>query len=176
MKYEDIRNQIKDGDIIFVGMIKGDWMHKVVRFVTKSEYVHAGIAFWMKSENGTDRLFIVEAHGGGRRIVSLSSYSSRRILVVGNEMVPWSKIEPVALDKTGVVPYGYLDYIEVGLHELFGCKIRDYRGEICSEAVAKIIKEAGYSDMRDVVVSPGQLLRDLVSATGFTIKCETDPT
>jgi len=169
--YEEIRDQIEDGDLVFVGKIKGDLLGAIVKLVTKSEFVHTGIAFWMKSNNGTRRLFIVEAHQGGRRIVSLSSYSQRHICIV-KAPTEWSAIEQIAIEKTGVVPYGYLDYIDVGLKELFDINTQDRKGEICSEAVAKTLKAGGLDQLKETIVSPGKLFR-IIQSLGYKTKFES---
>ncbi len=64
-RYEEIRLQIKDGDVLLYrgkGIIT-----RMIRWVTHSEYSHAGIAVWWN-----ERLMVMEAVMKGVRISPLS--------------------------------------------------------------------------------------------------------
>lgn len=71
MKYIDVRNQIKSGDIL--AWSHGGWSSwydiqvSIVRMFTQSEYSHVGIAWVIGG-----RVFIIEAVGSGVRIFPLS--------------------------------------------------------------------------------------------------------
>jgi hypothetical protein len=65
IRYEDIRSQIKDGDVL---MFKGRYLHSsIIRGLTRSFYSHAGIAVWWNR-----RLMVMEAVERGVRILPLS--------------------------------------------------------------------------------------------------------
>lgn len=63
--YADVRRTIQDGDIVlFQGQ---DWGSRIIRFVTRSSYSHAGLCGWW---NG--RLLVMEARRFGVRAARLS--------------------------------------------------------------------------------------------------------
>jgi hypothetical protein len=71
MRYNEIRDQIKTGDLL--AFSNGSWTSwhdaqvNIVRMATRSEYSHVGIA-WVIS----GRIFVLEAVGTGIRIFPLS--------------------------------------------------------------------------------------------------------
>jgi len=158
--YNDIRDDIEDGDIVFV---RGSWKkptHAIVMFFTRSKFCHVGIAFWMKSKTGR-RLFMLEAHGNAsRRIVNLGYYDKFGMLVV-KAPKPWETIEDNALAKLGKVKYGYLEGFYIGLRDAFmnwfGIKLPSWNlpAEVCSSLVARLY------GMKDPIVSPQKLYEDL---------------
>ena len=65
IRYEDIRSQIKNGDVL---MFKGRYLHSsIIRWLMGSPYSHAGIAVWWNR-----RLMVMEAVGRGVGILPLS--------------------------------------------------------------------------------------------------------
>lgn len=159
--YEEVRNKVQDGDIIFIRDKKGIFS-KIIRFFTKSKFSHAGIAFWMSS-GGHRRLMIVEAQGGAkRRIVNLSYHSDGKYLAIAAPK-SWSSINHNALEKLNKVSYGYLEAIYVGFREFllkyFDIKIKmfGFPGEICSEFIANVY------DLADKHVSPQLLMENLLT-------------
>jgi hypothetical protein len=63
VKYNEVRNQIKDGDILLYkgkGIFTSGLVPTLVQWVTRSPYAHAGIAAWWNN-----RLMVVEAIGNG---------------------------------------------------------------------------------------------------------------
>jgi len=63
--YEDVRNQIKDGDVL---MYRGkSWESRIIMLVTRSKFSHAGIAVWWNQ-----RLMVMEAIGKGVVVRPLS--------------------------------------------------------------------------------------------------------
>lgn len=140
--YEEVREKIQDGDIVFIRDKKGIWS-KIIRFFTKSKFSHAGIAFWMSS-GGHRRLMIVEAQGGAkRRIVNLSYHSEGKYVIIEGPK-PWSDVNHIALDKLNKVSYGYFEALYVGIREFllkyFDIKLKQFGfpGEICSEFIANV--------------------------------------
>lgn len=111
--------------------------------VTNSSYYHTGIAVWLSSENSLPRLFICEAQPAGRRLVPLSIYSDLHFDVTKCP-VDFGLIERPLLEKVGSVPYGFLDYIGIGMRMLFGITAKDDNGaEICSEMAQDLFRKAG---------------------------------
>ena len=165
--YEQARNVISDGDIIFVNNGKSIWS-KLTQLVTSSETFHCGIAFWIRDSRYKSRLMIVEANAKGRRIVSLSSYSAHDLDILGST-VDWEMHCDPVLDNTGAIPYSFIEYVWIGLREVFGIvRRKDDFGEVCSKMVAEYCKAAGYDLVTDV--SPGKLKTELLRL-GFDYKC-----
>ena len=66
VQYDSVRSNIKNGDIL---MYKGrSFSSRVIQFVTRSKYSHAGLAAWWK-----DRLMVLEAVGHGVIVTRLSA-------------------------------------------------------------------------------------------------------
>ncbi len=62
-KYNEVRNQVKDGDILLYigkGILTSGLVPSLVKRITGSPYAHAGIAAWWN-----DRLMVIEAIGSG---------------------------------------------------------------------------------------------------------------
>lgn len=160
MKFED-RDLVSDGDILF---IKNDpsLTSKIIRFFTKSQYSHCGIAFWIHS-SGTKRLMMVEAQNSTkRRIVNASNYDYENIDVVSGQKL-WSEIESEALMGLGLVNYNVMEAIEVGAKEFmlkfFNVNLpisKDEPGEICSQFIAKV---EGFDN---IMISPAGLYEALI--------------
>lgn len=166
MTYDEARESIVDGDIVFVAGGTSIW-NKLTQLVTFSPYFHVGIAFWMRDSAYESRLFMVEAHNGGRRIVSLSSYADRPMTVVASE-VPYRTYAKELLDKSGSVKYSIKDFIAIGLTETFKLKIRNASGEVCSEMVARALNNGNL--YLPVLLSPGALYRRLVDDMRWVVK------
>lgn len=166
--YEQARNVISDGDIVFVNNGTSIWS-KLTQLVTGSETYHCGIAFWIRDARYKSRLMIVEANPSGRRIVSLSSYQAHDLEVLSSP-VDWEMYCDPVLDNTGVIPYSIIEYVWIGLRELFNIYRRhDDFGEVCSKMIAEYCKAGGYNLVTDI--SPGKLKTTLL-ALGFGYKCK----
>lgn len=170
MSYKEARSFIKNGDLLtfMVGHKDYRLLHKLTKFVTRSPYYHTGIAVWMSTDSGESRLFICEAHRTGRRLVPLSMYSNLRFDVTTCP-VEFNLIEKPLLELVGSVPYGFLDYIGVGLRMLFGITAKDDDGsEICSEMAQDLFYKAGLS-IPDVPFAPNEL-KHFINTIGFADK------
>lgn len=161
--YEHCRDFIRTGDVVFFK--NGTTLaSKLTQVSTRSPYFHVGIAFWINDPEYKPRLMIVEAHPGGRRIVSLSSYADHAMDIISFSGSWYSQCDAI-LDRTGAVPYGYENYVSIGLKELFGLtgwignKVRNLRGQVCSELVAEYAIASGLRVERQV--SPGLLFKQL---------------
>lgn len=154
--FEDIKDQIEDGDIVF---IKGKWNsipQSLIMMSTRSKIYHVGIAFWMHTPNNR-HLMLVEATGkSSRRIVNLRYYEHYKMNVI-KAVVPWSEMEYEALDKIGLEGYGFVEAAYIGIRESFfrwfGVKLPlvDLPLEVCSSFVAKLLK------FHDHIISPQKL-------------------
>lgn len=171
--YEEARNFIKDGDIVFI-RDKSNLVGWIVRLFTFSRYSHVGIAFWALV-GGKRRLFMVEAQGGSkRRIVNMSYYDNQRLDII-SAPVKWSAYVDRAMDRLGKVKYGWFDAIYVGLRESLMKTTKfiklprfNLSGEICSEFVARML------DLPKKQVSP-QLLLEQLEEAGHTLSFRVQP-
>jgi hypothetical protein len=168
VSYSVGRDQIKDGDIVFMAH-----RHSIPAFLihifTRSIYSHCNMAFWIDTPAGK-RLLAVEAQGGTtRRIINLSYYEKLCDMHVVSPPADWATtVSPVALKELGFMKYGYLEAFYVGLREFLlkylGIKIAEKNlGEICSEFIARV------NNMPDQQISPGALMTEL-NAEGHPIK------
>jgi len=153
--YSDVRDRIKNGDIVFLARGK-KLSSKITQFFTGSPFFHVGIAFWITVDSlDTKRLFIVEANVGGRRIISLSSYAHYNMVVIENP-AKWVSYCQDLLVKTGSVSYSYKDLLSIGLWETLQIKLKDYKGQVCSELISNTIRDN--TELRpDQLISPGKL-------------------
>lgn len=143
VSYAEGRNKIKDGDIVFVSN-KETLTARVVQFFTQSPYSHCGFAFWVNIA-GQRRLMMVEAQGSAkRRIVNMSNYRENELDIVRTKH-KWTELAPKALDRLGLIKYGWMDAVYVGICESalkhLNIKLphKDFPGEICSEFCARVM-------------------------------------
>ena len=163
ISYEQARDHIRSGDVVFIRDKAGWFIPHLIRFFTRSRYTHVGIAFWMHT-GGARRLMIVEAQGGAkRRVLNLSYYEDVNLDII-EAPGKWEEVSGRALEKLNQVPYGWLEALYVGLREFLlkyfnwdWLKRRDLPGEICSEFVAKIY------ELPQRHISPQALLELLLS-------------
>lgn len=161
--YEQGRDQIQDGDIVFMAK-RSDIISKLIDFFTAGSFSHVNIAFWMEVD-GIKRLMAVEAQGKtNRRIINMSNYAyfKKAEMYVVTPPKNWTDIDHIALAKLGQVQYSYLEAIWVGLREFLlkrlNIKIseKNFPGQICSEFVA-----ATYG-LEDILLSPNALYAELM--------------
>lgn len=153
MDYATVRNNVKDGDIMFLSVNKRDILSRITSWFTSSPYTHAAFLFWYKN-----RLMVVESTThGGIRIVQASTYSDRDITIV-SAPVDWTEIEDRALSKSGTAEYGWTSATYIGIREFlfmhYGIKLppnNGNRNKCCSEFVAEVL------GLEDADVSPKKL-------------------
>lgn len=167
--YAKLRPKIKNGDIVF---IKNDssWISKLIHYCTFSSYSHVGIAVWVTIENER-RLMIVETQGGTKkRIVNMSIYDGCEMDVFRSPDKTWMNIRSEVMDRLGIVEYGWIQAIYIGIREFFMKKwsiklpMKNFSGMICSEFVAKVF------NLREVYVSPQRLYEQLIDGYFVSIK------
>jgi hypothetical protein len=177
--YAQARELIKDGDIIFFKN-KPNISSKLIEAITDSPFSHVAIAFWVevacKNIHKTKRLMIVEAtgHTNNRDIVNLSNECIYDMIVLSPPL-KWIDISENALDRVGLVPYGWTDGALIGIQSLiyrgFGKKINigGGRGEYCSEFVAKAYK------LPNTEITPHELYDTLISQYKCEVRFEIVP-
>ena len=162
LKYEEARDTIEDGDIIFFSAVPSilNPIQTLIILVTGSPITHCNIAFWAEI-GGVKRLMAVEAQGfTERRIINESFYTGRKIAIVKSPK-PWNEMADSALARVAVKEYGYFTAIYAGLRDAFshwfGIRLPAFKnpGEICSEFVAR---EVG---LDDTDISPANLYKTL---------------
>jgi hypothetical protein len=171
MKYEEARHLIQSGDLVFFGTDK-TLLGRFISWWSGSHYTHAAIAVRMSPIGcSADRVLIIEEHTGGQRIINLSAgLVGRRSTIIIAAPVDWSLYGDKLLDSTGAVEYAYAALIQIGLREKFGLKLKDIKGEVCSEMVAQVLKFHGIA-IPTTQVSPGFLL-ELLTTLGFKQRVE----
>lgn len=136
MRYQDARLKIKSGDVIA-------WTHKsfasfydlqvqAVRFFTRSEYSHVGIAYVL---NG--RVFVLEAVSSGVRMVPLSKYQPFFWIPVASHFDEVT--EEAAFEKLGE-PYSKIEAIKAFFTKL---SVGSNGVWECAEYVQYVLLKAG---------------------------------
>lgn len=161
--YDQARDLIKDGDIVFMAK-RSDPLSWAIDFFTDGTFSHVNIAFWIDT-CGVKRLVAVEAQGSSnRRIINLSNYQyfKKAEMHVVTPPKEWKDVASVALQQLGQAKYGYFEAIYVGLREFLLNRLniklseKDMKGEICSEFVARVY------GVSDVLLSPNALYTELM--------------
>ena len=173
MNYEIARNLINTSDIVFLHRTN-DLFSTLISLFTGSRHTHVGIAVWMMTDLGQRRLFLVEATGnGGRRVVLLSKYQGRGMdVVLMPPGVNWEKAETQLMSRVGSMPYGWFDLLQIWVWETLRISLGNARGEVCSEMVANVLRQAGIWTPKRV--SPGSLYRTLTGKHKAPVKFSVD--
>lgn len=161
LSYNEARELIQDGDIVFFEGDKTSPVHFSIMTFTESRFFHVSIAFWVgRGEN--KRCLLVEAHGNSRRrIVPLSFYEHHRMVIV-KPPLPWDTVEDEAFKRIGKEKYGYGTALYIGIREIFlkyfdiKLPVGDFPREVCSEYVAKVYR------LPETMISPQRLYEMLV--------------
>lgn len=176
--YEQARELIKDGDIVFF-KDKPNITSKIIGLVTHSHFSHVAIAFWITADCVTEskvkRLMIVEATGKTKRSIVNMSNDRKYNMVIITPPLSWREVSGDALDRVGLVPYGFTDGFYIGLRNItfrytgVVLKTDNPAGEVCSEFVAKTYKLA------QTQISPQELYDALLTQHKCDIKFELKP-
>lgn len=162
LTYDEARNVIQDGDIVFINGSWRDPVSAVVMFFTASTFSHVCIAFWVPTSHGR-MLMCVEAQGRTRRRIFPLSYYADQMLTVVAAPKPWDDVKQHALSKVGRADYGMFEAIYVGLREFvarefkYSLPIRPHNKEYCSALVAAVY------ELQDVHGSPQVLYDQLLT-------------
>lgn len=147
-KYDEIRNQIRDGDIL---LLRGNYLSsRLFVRITHSAYSHATIALWWG-----DRLMLLQAEAAGVQAVPLSvavgSYEGRcDWYPLCRDTVPEINVRlPAVIARAKAylgIPYGYWNLARKLLKRALGLRLVETRptdGLFCSQFVAEAFKSAG---------------------------------
>ncbi len=167
MRYEDIRDQIADGDILGVSCKGLFW--SLVKAVQRaaglgqfSRITHVGVAWWV---NG--RLYSVEMDGAHNVLRSVSQHIAEgSSIAVFRAPVPPAAMQ-AQFDRATSIPleYDYFDLLRIGLRLLFRADTgAEGEGErVCSTFAAQWLRWANWPppDGFPAMPSPGELCRAL---------------
>lgn len=163
--YEQFRETVKSGDVVFVHGSKRGFhpLQRLIMWATGSQFTHVGVAFWAQLDGeNSPRLMVVESQGGThRRLLNLSYYKESDLSVILAPR-PWEHVSSAALERVGKMKYGYLDAIWVGIRERLQITFNwslpkfNFSGETCSEFTAKLYL------LEETVVSPQTLYEELI--------------
>lgn len=170
MNYAEARSFFKNGDIVFFRDGKKNLVRRLITWFSRGPYYHVGIAFWM-TDGINDRLMLAESQPDGYRIISLSAYSDRGMMVVRNP-IRWRDLSDRVIGSAGVVAYDFLDLLKIGLKERFGITLPSKFtgvGEVCSVMVSKALRAAGF-DGTEELVSPQKLFEALNAHRVFSVQ------
>lgn len=171
VRYEDIRNSLKTGDIIFCS---GNYtFSKIIQRFTKSVWSHVGIVYY---NTGVDRMLVLESEKlYGVRLAPLSKYikdyHGRNKPYKG--VIAVARLEPeldLEVIKRGIgfgmdeltKPYDDWEILRIAFRILFkiGKRVRD-RKYICSELVQACYHQAGIKFLyRNKIISPDDIWND----------------
>lgn len=142
--HEEVYSQINNGDVMFVANFN-HIISRLIQFATRSPYSHVAILFWVQIPGGDKRLMVIESQGGTtRRVQDFDFYCNYPLQIVAAPK-DWMSYEATALEYIGQVNYGYFEAFYSGLRDFFfkylGIKLpkKDFKGEICSEFVARCL-------------------------------------
>lgn len=164
-QYDDIRNQIQNGDVL---MYRGRSLEsRIIMFVTRSRYSHAGIAVWWN-----ERLMVMEAIGKGVVVQSLSQsvydfYGDVELFTSKEEIPPEQRLQMITFAQQELgKEYAAWRAILLGLKILFQKnkerrdKLRRERRLFCSYYVAQTYNSIGRDlkkGVSDRFMTPGDI-------------------
>ncbi|MNK27654.1 hypothetical protein D3C87_460160 [compost metagenome] len=141
MRYSDVRDSIKTGDLVAVKKRSGPFAI-ATRLVTKSPYTHTGIAVRVGG-----RLLLAQANGGGCGLVPLSQEEIYEFDVFDCP-VDRTVVEGIIWDMLGThIPYGYIDLARIFGLFVLGIPLPKDDGPdmVCSALSAMMYKKAGWA-------------------------------
>lgn len=166
--YDQARELIEDGDIVFVWGSWKDFTSGLIMYFTNSKFTHVFICFDHPTDNGPRKLLVEAQKGSARRILNFSFYENKYFSII-KAPKQWKEVNGVALDRVGKVKYGLLEAIYAGLSDyvwhVFRIRLPKFSlsSEYCSEFVARVY------DLPEKEVSP-QKLWNLLLSLGYTEK------
>lgn len=172
MNYAEVRDQIRNGDLIAVRKKHG-FLPTLTRWVTRSPYTHTAIAVW--SGVGEERRLLVgEAKASGAGLVPLSQYADTDFDVYRAPHETLLTIERVVWSVLGLpIHYDVLDLVRIGLNKLFGVPLPagDDALKICSALSATMWLQAGWVPYRlPSIPAPSDVVAALCRAPEFAVR------
>lgn len=167
MKYVDVRDRIKDGDLI---LVKGNWkslFRAGIKIVTKSPYTHAGLAVWL--DGG---LWIAEINGGGNHVIPMSQIKDPFDVFecpVDRLFVRTSILELLRDHHS----YAFLELLRIFIYRLTGLitpELSQDGSYVCNEYVARVYSDCGW-EIKEQVFWPGSLAK-LLGSNKLSIEAE----
>lgn len=166
MKYSDVRNSIRTGDLIAVKRRSG-FLAIATRLVTKNPYTHTGIAIWSGG-----RLLLAQTNAGGCGLAPLSQEQVYDFDVYDCP-VDRDKLEGVVWEMLGQrIPYGYLDLARIFGLLVLGIPLPKEDGSdlVCSALSAIMYKKAGWAPANlPSIPWPGVVVEALGSPKKFEV-------
>lgn len=171
LKYDDAREQIRDGDILLCS--GQSYIAKTIQYITNSPYNHVGVFSRMGA-----RVMLFEAWDYGVRLIPFSLYFTKYYdngkqfegdLFVARKDAGISNFD-FALSKLGI-SYDYIDLFKILRNEtifgrIFGrSKYKKTEPLICSEYVYDIFVDAGSLQREDIFIYPSHFVN-----MGFNIQ------
>lgn len=170
INYHVHRDNIKDGQLVFIGGDGKNKIQKLIQFVTRGQFTHMGFTVWVTDDFGHRRLMILESTIGGVRLANLSSYLNRKV-VLADTALCWCNVHDYAMGKAGFVHYGMEDFIIIGIREMLirnglpklASKLPDAEGQVCSEFTADVMNQDEQFAQYNIptLVSPNGLFKIL---------------
>jgi hypothetical protein len=157
MLYQDIRDQIADGDVIAVRETHG-FLTPFTRFFTHSPYTHAGVAVWF--EGG---LWMAELNGGKNHLIPLSQLAETNFDVFFCPVDDTIKVRLAIAESLRVkIPYSLSAVFVIGLLNLLHIHLFLHARKIlvCSGYCVSILEAAGWPE-RSRLISPQELVKQL---------------
>lgn len=170
MNYNDVRLQIKSGDIIAIhGKTLFAKITYLVQFLgglkSKSSITHVAVAWWLE-----DRLYCVEMDGKHNVLRPLSQYINSKCIVDIYKCPVLLKDLKLNFCKatSNSIAYGYWCNIKIGVRLIFNIKTQstnDITVLVCSTFVAKWLQWSNWNTPKDFpnMPSPAELCKALNS-------------
>jgi hypothetical protein len=156
MKYADIRDQIRDGDLIAVRS-KHSGLPALTRFFTRSPYTHTAVAIWLGGG-----LWAAEMNAGGNVLVPVSRWENTDFDVFTCPVDRTDVCVAILETLRGKIDYDLVDLLRIAAHNVLRCKLpTDTGGLVCSAYSAKIYTLCGW---RPLFLSSIPAPSDLVAA------------
>lgn len=168
MKYADIRDQIRDGDLIAVRS-NHRGLPALTRFFTRSPYTHTAVAIWL--DGG---LWAAEMNAGGNALVPLSRWANTDFDVFAHPPFEYAYDVRYAILESlrGKIDYDLADLLRIAAHNVLHCKLpTDTGGLVCSAYSAKIYSLCGWNPLLlPSIPAPSDLVAALNTAPLFEMR------
>lgn len=140
MKYADIRDQIRDGDLIAVRS-NHRGLPALTRYFTHSPYTHTAVAIWLGGG-----LWAAEMNAGGNVLVPLSRYQDSDFDVFSCPAAP-EAVRILTLEfLRDRIDYDFIDLLRIAAHNVLRLKLpTDTGGLVCSAGSARIYRSARWA-------------------------------
>lgn len=166
MKYADIREQIRDGDLIAIRSKHGG-LPALTRYFTRSPYTHTAVAIWL--DGG---LWVAEMNAGGNVLVPLSRYQDSDFDVFLCPDSP-EAVRILTLEfLRDQIDYDFIDLLRIAAYNVLRLKLpTDTGGLVCSAGSARIYVLAGWKPVgMPSIPAPSDLVAALNADPLFEVR------